>query len=126
MDPVLDAGPADVFVERLLAEARRSPDGEAYHELAHGPGYRLSIVATPRRPRYSFVVLIDSPDRVGPRGRISRGGFAHVEAALAARGFVSTRLDNGWMAHERSVARSRLPAEWRFLRELLKTREGRL
>lgn len=119
-------GPAAVLLRRLLAEARRSADGEAYHELAQGRAYRLSIAVTPRRPQFTLVVLIDSPDRVGPRGRISHGGLARVESALAARGYASARLDNGWMAHERSVAPSRLAAEWRFLRGLLGAREGRL
>lgn len=111
----------------LLAEAHRSLGGEAYRELADGPGFRLAIAVTPhdpRAPRYSLVVLIDSPDRVGPHGRIPRGAFAAIEAALVARGYVATRLDNGWMAHQRSLARSRLAAEWRFLQGLLESTGG--
>ncbi len=106
-------------------QAHRSPDGEAYIEIAHGPGFRLSIAVKrrdPLPPQHTLVVLIDSPDRVGHNGRILRGEFARVEPALAARGYLSTRLDNGWMAHEHAVPRSRLAAEWRFLRRLLRTR----
>lgn len=112
----------------LTAEAHRSPSGEAYQELVQGPGFRLAVAVTPRdarSPQYSLVVLIDSPNRVGPRGRIPRGAFAATEAALAARGYVSTRLDNGWMAHQRFLARSRLAAEWRFLQRLLEGHGGR-
>lgn len=120
----LGDGPTETLLRGLLAEAYRSPEGEAYDELAHGAGYRLAIAVTRhnvRLPQYAFVVLIDSPDRVGPRGRIRRGGFARVESALAARGYVSTRLDYGWMAYERSRTRSQLAAEWRFLHALLET-----
>ncbi len=117
----------DGLLRRLLAEACRSLGGEAYQQLAEGPGFRLAVAVTPRDsgdPRYSLVVLIDSPNRSGPGGRIPRGAFAEVEAALAARGYIAARLDNGWMAHQRSLARSCLAAEWRFLRRLLEGTGG--
>lgn len=118
----------DRILRGLITEAHRSPGGEAYQQLAEGPGFRLAIAVMPqgpRVPRYSLVVLIDSPNRVRPHGHIPTGAFAEIEAKLAARGYVATRLDNGWMAHERFLPRSRLAAEWRFLQRLLESDGGR-
>ncbi len=127
--PGLGTGPTTALLRGLYAEARRAPDGEAYLELAHGLGYRLAIALKrrdPRAPQHSLVVLIDSPLRAGPDGRIPRGPFARVEAALAARGYLSMRLDNGWMAHERAVPASRVASEWRFLRRVLEPQAPRM
>ncbi len=117
-------GPTAALLRSLLADAHRSPEAEAYLELEHGRRYRLGVAVKHRVggvPRITLVVLVDSPDRVGPDGRISRGGFADTETVLTARGYLPTRLDDGWMAHERAVPRSRVAAERRFLQGLLST-----
>lgn len=108
--------PTETLLGDLEREARRSPDGEAYRELVRVPGCRLGLTATlASRAKVAFIV-----DVLVERSPCA----ATIEAALVRRGYASTRLDDGWVAHERSVTRGRLAAEWRFLRGLLGSPEG--
>lgn len=108
--------PTDIILRSLEKEAQASPDREAYRELVRIPGVRLGLTAVlVGSDKVALVV-----DVLVDRSPCS----AAMEAALARRGYASARLDEGWVAHERSVARRRLSAEWRFLRGLIEAPEG--
>lgn len=110
------SGPTDILMHNLEKEARTAPDLEAYRELLRTPTCRLGLTAVlgaANEVRFIVVVLVDRSPRA-----------ASVEAALARRGYTSMRLDEGWVAHDRAVSRSRLAAELGILRGVMQMPEG--
>ena len=64
---------------------------------------------------FTVVVLLHTSNL--PRAAGGKAG--PVRTALARRGYARSGLDSGWVAHERSVPKGSLAAEWRLLRRLL-------
>ncbi len=108
----------ETFIGGLAAEAAGSPEREVYHSLSCRRGCRIGLtvaVAARGSPSFTFVVLLDRSDEDGVLARDGAG----ARKALARRGYATTRLENGWVALERSVPRGRVPGEWRHLRRFL-------